>query len=95
MLGVGGWHLGRMEEQMGEKYTQATIEAALEGGVRFFDTAETYQAGGSERLLGRMLTPKYRDVVYLMTKTNAPDAETARSHLEGSLERLRTDYLDL
>lgn len=91
MLGVGGFHIGRMDD----RDAQATIEAALEGGVRFFDSAESYQGGGSERTLGRFLTPKYRDVVFLMTKTTARDAETARRHLEGSLRRLDTDYLDL
>lgn len=91
MLGVGGWHIGRMNE----RDAQATIEAALEGGVRFFDSAESYQGGTSERYLGKFLTPDYRDLVYLMTKTGARDAETARSHLNGSLKRLNTDYLDL
>ncbi len=91
MLGVGGWHLGRMSE----RDAQATIEAALEGGVRFFDTAESYQSGRSESRLGKLLTPKYRDVVYLMTKTTARNASEARRHLEGSLRRLATDYLDL
>ena len=91
MLGVGGWHIGRMSESD----AQATIEAALEGGVRFFDSAESYQNGGSESHLGKLLTPKYRDVVYLMTKTTARDADGARRHLEESLRRLATDYLDV
>lgn len=91
MLGVGGWHIGRMSE----RDAQATIEAALEGGVRFFDSAEQYQGGGSESYLGRFLVPKYRDVAFLMTKTTGRDAEAARQHLEGSLRRLNTDYLDL
>ncbi len=91
MLGVGGWHIGRMNE----RDAQATIEAALEGGVRFFDSAESYQGGTSERHLGKFLTPDHRDLVYVMTKSGARDAETARSHLRGSLERLNTDYLDL
>ncbi|MDR4507186.1 MAG: aldo/keto reductase [Candidatus Brocadiaceae bacterium] len=91
MLGVGGWHIGRMSE----RDAQATIEVALEGGVRFFDTAETYQSGDSERYFGKFLTPKYRDKVYLMTKTTARDANTARRHLKGSLSRMKTDYLDL
>ncbi len=91
MLGVGGWHIGRMSE----KDAQATIEAALEGGVRFFDSAEQYQRGGSERYLGKLLVPKYRDDVFLMTKTTARDAQTARRHLEDSLRRMNTDYLDL
>jgi aryl-alcohol dehydrogenase-like predicted oxidoreductase len=91
MLGVGGWHIGRMSEHE----AQATIETALAGGVRFFDSAESYQRGGSETYLGRFLVPTYRDVAFLMTKTTAGDAATARRHLEGSLRRLNTDYLDL
>ena len=91
ILGVGGWHIGRMSE----RNAQATIEAALEGGVRFFDSAEGYQDGGSESRLGKLLTPKYRDVVYLMTKTTARDAAGARRHLEDSLRRLAVDYLRL
>lgn len=91
MLGLGGWHIGRMNK----RDAQATIEAALEGGVRFFDTAETYQSGESERYLGEFLTPEYRDAVYIMTKSTAKDANTALKHLEGSLRRMKTDYLDL
>ena len=61
----------------------------------FFDTAESYQSGGSETRLGKLLTPKYRDVIYLMTKSTARNADEARRYLEGSLQRLNTDYLDL
>ena len=91
MLGVGGWHIGDMAEAEAQK----TIETALEGGVRFFDTAEGYQTGGSESRLGKLLVPKYRDDVFLMTKTRARDANEAWEHLEGSLSRLNTDRLDL
>ena len=90
MLGVGGWHIGAMSE----RDAQETIEIALESGVRFFDTAESYQAGGSETRFGKLLTPKYRDVIYLMTKSTAKTADDARRHLEGSLSRMNTDYLD-
>ena len=91
MLGVGGAHLGGMSE----RDAQETIEIALEGGVRFFDTAEMYQSGDSETRMGKLLTPKYRDVIYLMSKTTARNAQDARRDLEGSLTRLNTDYLDL
>lgn len=91
MLGVGGAHLGGMSE----RDAQETIEIALEGGVRFFDTAQMYQSGGSETRMGKLLTPKYRDDIYLMSKTTARNAENARRDLEGSLQRLNTDYLDL
>ncbi len=91
MLGIGGFHLGWTSE----KDAQEIIEAALEGGIRFFDSAEGYQDGESERRYGRFLTPKFREHVFLMTKTQAKDAKTAREHLEGSLRRMKTDYLDL
>lgn len=93
MLGVGGWHIVNMEEAEAQK----TIETALNGGVRFFDSAESYAENGvrSESRLGKLLVPKYRDDIFLMTKTTARDAEGARQHLEASLKRLNTDRLDL
>ncbi|HKJ41939.1 MAG TPA: aldo/keto reductase [Sunxiuqinia sp.] len=91
MLGVGGYHIGWTSE----RDAQRVIEAALEGGVRFFDTAEQYGPGTSEERYGKFLTPKYRDLVFLMTKTQARTAKDAQQHLEDSLRRLNTDYLDL
>ena len=92
LLGVGGAHVGMAES---DQDAQAIIETALEGGVRFFDTAQAYQEGRSEARFGKFLTPKYRDVVFLMTKSIGKDAKTVRQHLEDSLRRLDTDYLDL
>ncbi len=91
MLGVGGFHIGRMDDQKAQK----TIETAIEGGIRFFDSAESYQDGGSEKKLGKLLVPKYRDEVFLMTKTRATDAKTAEKDLHASLRRLNTDVIDL
>lgn len=91
MLGVGGSHIGRPSEAV----AQQLIETAIELGIRTFDTAQLYQNGGSEERYGRFLTPKYRSQVTILTKTMAQDPETARQHLEGSLRRLRTDYIDL
>jgi aryl-alcohol dehydrogenase-like predicted oxidoreductase len=91
MLGLGGWHLGGMSEAEATK----TLEVALEGGVRFFDSAESYQSGGSESRIGKLLVPKYRDQVFIMTKSTATTAKLVRQHLEDSLRRLKTDYLDL
>jgi uncharacterized protein len=91
MLGIGGFHVGWTSARDASEI----IEAALEGGIRFFDTAENYQNGESERRYGLHLTPKYREHIFLMTKTHAFDAKTAREHLEGSLRRMKTDYLDL
>ncbi|MEX0325858.1 MAG: aldo/keto reductase [Puniceicoccaceae bacterium] len=91
LLGIGGFHVGWTSERDAAE----VIEAALEGGIRFFDSAESYQQGESERRYGKYLTPNYRDHVFLMTKTQARDAKTAREHLEGSLKRMKTDYIDL
>ncbi|MHC4186835.1 MAG: aldo/keto reductase [Planctomycetota bacterium] len=92
MLGVGGHHIGG---EMSERDAQETIEVAMAGGVRFFDTAEGYQNGESESRYGKFLTPKYRDQVFLMTKCEQNNYEDAMQSLDKSLKRLNTDYLDL
>lgn len=91
MLGVGGYHVGWTTE----KDAQSVIEAAMEGGIRFFDTAESYGPHTSEIRYGKYLTPKYRDEVFIMTKSTAKDAKTMEEHLNASLKRMNTDYLDL
>jgi len=91
MLGIGGYHVGWTSE----KDAQEIIEAAMEGGIRFFDNAESYSKGLAEERYGKYLVPKYRDQIYLMTKTQAKDAKTAREHLEGSLRRMKVDQIDL
>ncbi|MGI6457008.1 MAG: aldo/keto reductase [bacterium] len=91
VLCLGGYHYAAA----GEIEAQRTIEAALEGGIRFFDCAAEYQEGGSERFYGKFLTPKYRDISFLMTKSSQKTAEGVRKELEDSLRRMNTDYLDL
>lgn len=91
MLGVGGYHIGWTTE----KDAQAVIEAGLEGGIRFFDTAESYGPHTSEIRYGKYLSPTYRNEIFLMTKSTAQDAKTMQEHLDASLERLKTDHLDL
>ena len=91
MLGTGGFHVGWTTE----RDAQEVIEASLEGGIRFFDTAESYSNGTSESRYGQFLTPKYRDLIFLMSKSTGKDAKTVREHLEGTLRRLKTDHLDL
>jgi aryl-alcohol dehydrogenase-like predicted oxidoreductase len=81
--------------------TRAVVDAALDVGVTFFDTAESYgSGGGSERFLGEILEGR-RDRVVLATKfgwgseTGNGSTATVRNAIEGSLERLRTDHVDL
>jgi len=91
MLGLGGYHAGLNTG----RDAQELLEKAMEGGIRFYDTAESYQNGGSEIIYGKYLVPKYRDDVFIMTKSTAKDAATAKQHLEGSLQRMNCDYIDL
>jgi aryl-alcohol dehydrogenase-like predicted oxidoreductase len=84
--------------------TQAVVDAALDAGITLLDTADVYgNRGGSEELLGEVLQGR-RERVVLATKFGGDmgDGETARGSrayvrkaIEGSLRRLRTDYVDL
>ncbi len=91
MLGLGGFHIGWTTEMEAQK----VIEKAIEGGVRFFDTAESYDNGGSEIRYGKYLVPKYRDDIFIMSKSTASSGTTALKHLEGTLRRMKCDYIDL
>lgn len=68
------------------------IETAVSHGVNHFDTAASY--GASEKLLGPWLE-RNRDLVFLATKTGERLKGPARDELHRSLERLRTDHVDL
>ena len=91
---------GRFDEEA----SRAVIDAALDAGVTFFDTADVYgNKGGSEEIIGRALAGR-RDRVVLATKFGHElgDGETARGArpyirkaLEASLRRLQTDWIDL
>jgi aryl-alcohol dehydrogenase-like predicted oxidoreductase len=77
---------------------------ALDRGVNFIDTANLYSAGDAERVLGEIMGDR-RDDVILTSKARMPtgegpnDSGASRQHLmravDDSLERLRTDHLDL
>jgi aryl-alcohol dehydrogenase-like predicted oxidoreductase len=98
VVGLGCNNFGRRVDEVG---TRAVVDAALEAGVTFFDTAESYGGGQSEAYLGQALRGR-RDRVVLATKfgggatgTGMGSREEIRRALEGSLERLQTDYVDL
>jgi aryl-alcohol dehydrogenase-like predicted oxidoreductase len=71
------------------------IETAIEGGIRFFDTAHSYGNGTSEERYGKYLVPKYRDHIFLMTKSTAPNGESLLKEVDLSLSRLNTGQVDL
>src|SRR3989454_11554263 len=93
-LGFGAWAVGGAGwGAAGDERERATaIRHAVERGVTFFDTAPSYGAGESERLLGRALKAD-RARVAIATKVGPRD--DPRASLEGTLRRLDSDYVDL
>ena len=101
VVGLGCNNFGRRLDEAG---TKAVVDAALDVGVTFFDTADRYGGqGGSESLLGKVLRGR-RDRVVLATKFGMTMGdgverrgrrEYLRRSIEGSLRRLQTDYVDL
>jgi aryl-alcohol dehydrogenase-like predicted oxidoreductase len=104
-LGLGLWSIGGAFGPADTAESRRTIARAIERGVTLIDTAPAY--GSAEALLGEVLSPADRQRVFLTTKCGlAPDPLTGRSvldgrpealrqHLEGSLRRLRCDWVDL
>lgn len=96
-----GW--GRVDDEESVR----AVRRALDLGITFFDTADTYGAGHSERVLGRALGKRRDDVVLATKWGNVFDEETrtltgsddtpayARRALTASLARLGTDHVDL
>lgn len=92
MLCLGGGHIGRA--QLDPDDAVRIMQKAVDEGITFFDNAYEYNQGESERRMGRALEGR-RDKVFLMTKVCSRDRAGAESQLHESLERLRTDHLDL
>jgi len=95
-VGLGCNNFGRRVDFDG---TRAVVEAALDAGITFFDTADIYGGGDSERFLGEILKDR-RDSVVLATKFGMAQGgggtrEYVRRAIDASLERLQTDYVDL
>lgn len=96
-LGLGLWSLGRWSAE-DEARTKATIARAVELGVRWFDTAEVYGAGRSERLLGDVLRRANRgSEALVVTKLSWEHlrARQVRASLLRSLDRLGRRSVDV
>jgi aryl-alcohol dehydrogenase-like predicted oxidoreductase len=104
VVGLGCNNFGRRVDLDG---TRAVVDAALDAGVNFLDTADIYgDQGGSETLLGEVLNGR-RDQVVLATKfgmdmgANGPSVRPrgskayVREAVDASLRRLQTDVIDL
>jgi aryl-alcohol dehydrogenase-like predicted oxidoreductase len=102
-VGLGTWQLGGdWGQDFSAEKAASILTAAVESGVTFFDTADVYGAGQSESFIGQFLRDSPRRV-RVATKFGRggdvfPDAYTKdamRRGIEGSLERLGVDQLDL
>jgi aryl-alcohol dehydrogenase-like predicted oxidoreductase len=94
------WHLG-------QDTAEPIVKAAVDGGITYFDTADTYSDGVSEQITGRLLSGFFgrREDYVLATKVYFPmgpgpgDRGLGRKHvlaaIDASLRRLGTDYVDL
>jgi 1-deoxyxylulose-5-phosphate synthase len=88
---------------VGREQTEACTRAAFDAGITFFDTANVYGRGAAERAWGEILSGYPRDSYTLATKVYFPmsgrDRGLSRAQIlkqiDASLERLRTDYVDL
>jgi len=102
-IALGNWvtHGG----QVGEEAARSCVRAALDAGINFFDTADIYEIGAAETVLGEILAGVPRHSYVLATKLFWPmsndvnDRGLSRKHImesiDKSLARLRTDYVDL
>jgi aryl-alcohol dehydrogenase-like predicted oxidoreductase len=102
-IALGAWltYAGGIEFDQ----TRACTDAAFEAGINFFDTANVYGRGAAETAWGEILSGRPRDSYILATKvwgqmSDDPDdrglsAAQIAKQIDASLERLRTDYVDL
>ena len=78
-----------------EAMLQKHIDYAIKLGITYFDSARSYGNGLSEERYGKFLTPKYRDQIFLNSKTMERSYDGVMKEIEISLNTLKTDYLDL
>ena len=100
---LGAWI--NFGDRIADAQTFAVLDAAVEQGLNFFDTADVYAGGKAEEVMGRWMQGKDRRQIVLATKCrwrmwDGPNGEGAgRKHIldacDDSLRRLQTDYIDL
>ena len=103
-ISYGNWltHGSQVENEQ----AKACVKAALEAGITTFDTADTYANTKAETVLGEALVGVRRESVEILTKVYWPtgpggpnDTGLSRKHIHesinGSLQRLKTDYVDV
>ncbi len=97
-MGFGGAPLGNLYRAISEEDAQATLQAAYDGGIRFFDTAPQYGLGRSEGRFGAALKRFGRENVQLSTKIGRllvdcdPDEVTPEAFVDVPQKRIVFDY---
>jgi myo-inositol catabolism protein IolS len=98
VVAMGCWAIagGHTWGPQDEADSIATVHAALDAGVNFFETAEGYGKGYSEEVLGRALKGRRREAVIAtkVSRSNLAPDDVIKA-CEGSLQRLQTDVIDL
>ncbi len=102
-ISFGAWQIGNDDswQGMNKGVAEKLIHAALDAGINLFDTAPNYGGGESERILGEALEGRRGDVVLVSKFGHRADGpkdfsiERFDERLVASLERLKTDYLDV
>jgi aryl-alcohol dehydrogenase-like predicted oxidoreductase len=93
VLALGGYT--GMKEPRSDKFDPVELaNAAIDSGIRYFDSAPSYGAGQSERNYGEVLAHRRKEV-FLAGKTGQRTYDGAMREFEESLKRLRTDHVDL
>ncbi len=95
-MGIGCWCYGGGDYWGPQAQVDVTtvVNAALDAGINFFDTAEGYNDGRSEEALAAALQGRRHEAV-IGTKISTPDPARIRERCEASLKRLQTDYVDI
>jgi len=88
---LGGAHMCMGGEENGIRI----VRRAIELGVTFLDSAHLYSKGLSDTIYGKALEGGLRQKVILMSKAEVRDRDGAMRQLEETLQRMKTDYLDL
>ncbi len=101
-LCLGAMTFGREAD---EELSRRMMDAFVDAGGNFIDTADVYSRGISEEIVGRWLSDRYRDDLIIATKVRFPmsddpnNAGLSRKHIlagvDNSLQRLQTDYIDI
>ena len=98
-LSLGCWSFagGTYWGEQDDKDSIEVVHAALDYGINFLDTAEGYENGYSERVVGKALEGKQRDKIIIATKVSGSHfkADEMVKACEESLKNLQTDYIDL